>query len=131
MTKWAEGVCKLIELTRANRIEWRKTTDTLSYSNFERENVVGLPYFTEFGNKHLALYEIRYKSFDDYDSPYWKHITLLEFVTNSGVLEMLWPPNAIKGDVDTLLELVRARTAGAKEFLDDLLAAEVPPAPRK
>jgi hypothetical protein len=138
--RWEISIAKLIELTRARVLIWQKSNGlgprdvdlpglhTTPYPAFRRDNLCGLPYFTTHLQKHLALYESRYPTYDDEGGDPWGYSPTLEFVAPGGELEFLWPE---RPQTRELLGVVRHVTSGATEFIDALLGAEVPSAKDK
>jgi hypothetical protein len=114
-------VRKLEDLTKSGKLEWEKGGETSRYRRFDRDRVVGTPFFTDYEGKHIALYEIRFPTYDEDDNPYTRYATVIEFVEPSGQVSFTWP---ISEEADDLLETVRFQQSGASEFLDKIVGPD-------
>lgn len=124
-SKWDQAVQKLMELTNSGQLKWTAGCSPADYPEFERENVVGLPYFASVAEQDLVIYEARVKTIDEYeDQLFWKHFVAIESVTDRGVLQIAWQVGDEAALWD-LLNAVRFHTSETRDFLEKLLVMDV------
>lgn len=130
--KWIDATAKLLELTQQGRLVWdpQKPPD---YLNSQADRRVDVVYKTEYKDKVLRLYELRYKverpdysaitsaSIFDYqrEYPYWTKRTVLELLDQDGLSPWAFPDTSV---LDDLLASVRYQVSGVKSFMDEILA---------
>lgn len=114
--KWDRALQKLITLTRDGSLTW--STDRFDRNS--RDEVQGEAiYAAVLQERHLIVYEYRFKNYTDEDTWTWDTEVAVEFVDAEGNLQWPWP--ALR-DRFQLLDAIRYQAAGAGEFLDGFLS---------
>ncbi|HZF49154.1 MAG TPA: hypothetical protein VE093_10925 [Polyangiaceae bacterium] len=121
---WSKAIEKLHHQTNAGAIQWEPGDETMIYRHFERDNIEGQAYFTELGDKHIAVYEYKYRTIDDFDQPTWTSAVAVEFVTGDGRIEWRWPVSGPA--LFSLIEAIRFKTSGAEKFFEGFLKDDEP-----
>ena len=114
---WNAAVRKLLSLTEAGQVTWRRYQELPS----KRENTQGEAFCTELQGRRIAVYEYRFRSYEDEDSWSWETEVGVEFVTFDGELEWRWPATSSRWE---LIDAIRGQVAGAPDFLRRFLEEE-------
>ena len=112
---WAPAVKKLVALTESGKLTWDR------FIGFppRAEEIVGDALSAFVQARRIAVYEYRFKSYQDEDTWSWETEVAIEFVTDSGDLEWRWPATRYRW---LLMDAIRSQRAKAPEFLRDFLA---------
>lgn len=114
--KWDRALRKLIALTRDGSLIWNPN----SVPRDSRDEVQGEGiYATVLQERHLIVYEYRFRNYTDEDTWTWDTEVAVEFVDGEGNLQWPWP--ALPGRFQ-LLDAIRYQAAGAGEFLEEFLS---------
>jgi hypothetical protein len=111
---WDPAVEKLIEHTLSNRITWNPHPGLSS----QRDEVKGEVYTARVQERLVAVYEYRFRSYDDLDAWDWTDDVAIEFITHDGTLEWRWPQSAHRW---RLLDSIRYQRSQAGSFLESFL----------
>lgn len=118
--QWNTAAQRLTILTERGSLKWIDNLWPLEI----REAVVGdAVYGATFKNKFLMVYEYSYRAYSDEDNFEWAKDVAIEFVDHQGNLQWQWPkvPYRIR-----LLDAIRCKVSGATDFLESLLAEDIP-----
>lgn len=120
--RWELAVEKLADMTRRGELTW-KPTRSITPPDAADANLIGPAFVTCVNNKHIAVYEYRYKYFTGEDEWHWEPETAIQFVdSNTFATEWLWPSPRGR---EQLLDAIRYEHVGAGAFLDGLLSKTV------
>ena len=117
--KTAQLVTKLIRLTSEDRLAWelKNPPDFLTRGT---DDVFPFYFETEYKEKGIAVYEQRYQAYDpDYDRHYWQERSGISLIDEYG--RVIWESSSATPGLYDLINLVREKTSGIDDLLDDLL----------
>jgi len=115
---WTRAVRKLVRLTESGEITWAPFPQLVSTRKHLQEDIEGEPFCANVEGRPIAVYQYRFKRYEDEDTWSWESDVAVEFVNTDGQLEWRWPATAYRWE---LLEAVRGQVAGASHFLRSFL----------
>jgi len=113
--EWTHAVQKLVNLTELGEVHWSVNSSLA----VKRENVHRDGFQALVDNHFIAVYEYRFRTFEDEDTWSWETDVAIEFVSIDGDPQWRWPATTNRWE---LLEAVRGSVVGANTFLRDFLA---------
>ena len=84
-----------------------------------REDLEGDPFHATVEGRPIAVYQYRFKRYEDEDTWFWESEVAVEFVGADGQLQWRWPATPYRWE---LIDAVRGQVAGAPGFLRSFLA---------
>lgn len=117
---WAPAVAKLVALTESRELTW----DRFFHTPPRDHDIVGDTMFrANVQGRYIAVYEYRFKTYEDEDTWSWETEVAVEFVKSEGELQWRWPATSYRW---ALIDAIRAQVAGAPQFLEKFLAEGKP-----
>lgn len=117
--KTAQLITKLIRETAKGNLKWN-VEDAPRSLNYETEQSVPLYLQTEYKDKILGVYDLRYKHFTDVDEYYWSESIGFCIIDDKG--RVVWESKEFSPALLDLFNTAREQAAGIDDILDDLLS---------
>lgn len=116
---WAPAVKKLVALTESGELTWERF---LVFPP-RTEEVQGHAFHAVVQRRDIAVYEYRFRHYEDEGEWYWANDVAIEFVSPGGELQWRWPATPHRW---ALIEAIRAQLTQAPDFLREFLAEGKP-----